>query len=420
MDSKLMERYRLRYLQNAIKAQQQLRATQRLFQLFEEEKIDYLPVKGCVLKMLYPQPDLRIMADADILIRPEQHPRLKAGMEKLGFRFEGENDHVFEWRSEELFVELHKSLVPLSDPEYFAYYSDIWKKARKGEGFRWELSPEDTFVFVFVHFARHYRSSGIGCQHALDLWVYKRSAPQLDYTRVRRELRKLRLEAFYENTMQLLDVWFEGKAGDEITELMTAFIFSGGRWGTMEAELLLKEVRRSEVSGTIRHTGIKSFFRALFPGRQDLTYNYPILLKHPNLLPVFWIVRWVHIGLTDPGKILRKWKTVRAISDERVTDHRKLLQAVGLGFGGPGNIYTEKDKIQLKIFTENGKILGDKVSCGSCANAPRKNLGFFTFFLKKVNDALNPSPASGRMEGAEQTHERKNLERNGNNHGKKL
>lgn len=336
LNSPLMEQYRLRYLQNAIKAQKQLRAVNRLFQLFEENEIEYLPVKGCVLKNLYPQPDLRIMADADILIRPEQHKRLRPLMEDQGFRFEGENDHVFEWRSEELFVELHKSLVPPSDPEYFSYYGDIWTRARKGEDFRWELSPEDTFVFLLTHFARHYRSSGIGCQHVLDLWVYKRSVPDLDYSRIKRELRKLRLEEFYENTMCLLDVWFEGKTGDEITELMTAFIFSGGRWGSMEAELLLKEVRRSEKSGAVRGAGITSFLGALFPGRRDLTYNYPILLKYPYLLPVFWIVRWVHIGLTDPGKILRKWKTVRQISDERVTDHRRLLQAVGLEFGKTG------------------------------------------------------------------------------------
>ena len=35
----------------------------------DENGIDYMPLKGACLKLIYPQPELRLMGDADILIK---------------------------------------------------------------------------------------------------------------------------------------------------------------------------------------------------------------------------------------------------------------------------------------------------------------------------------------------------------------
>ena len=42
-----------------------------LFQRFEEEGIRYLPIKGILIKNLYPRPELRWMSDADIMQETE-------------------------------------------------------------------------------------------------------------------------------------------------------------------------------------------------------------------------------------------------------------------------------------------------------------------------------------------------------------
>ena len=73
-------------------------------------------LKGCNLKRLYPQPELRLMADADILIRMEQYDQIKSVMQSLGFACERESDHEFIWRTKGLYLELHKRLLP-SNPE---------------------------------------------------------------------------------------------------------------------------------------------------------------------------------------------------------------------------------------------------------------------------------------------------------------
>ena len=43
-------------------SERQLRELERIYNAFEENGIDYMPLKGCKMKALYPKPELRNMA----------------------------------------------------------------------------------------------------------------------------------------------------------------------------------------------------------------------------------------------------------------------------------------------------------------------------------------------------------------------
>ena len=60
---------------------------------FEKNGIAHMPLKGILMKQLYPRPDMRIMGDADILIRVEQYEKIKPLLEELGFAEKLESDH---------------------------------------------------------------------------------------------------------------------------------------------------------------------------------------------------------------------------------------------------------------------------------------------------------------------------------------
>lgn len=331
-ESEMMQRYKMWYYRYLLKSERQMQAVERIFQAFEENGIDHLPLKGCVMKKLYPRPELRPMGDADILIHPEDHGKIRTIMEELSFSFRAENEHVFEWKSDSLFVELHKSLVPLTDAEYYQYYGTGWKFARKQKGCRFDLSAEDTFVFLFTHFARHYRASGIGCLHVADLYLYRRACSDLNEEYLEKELKKLHLKEFYANTMRLLDAWFCDAQTDDVTELMTSFIFSGGNWGSMEAGAWSDAVKASRKSRSTANSGLKAIVRTIFPTKSRLAYRYTVLVKHPWLLPVIWVVRWIDVLLFRPKKIRRRIGILRKINDDEVLCYQQALHAVGLDF----------------------------------------------------------------------------------------
>lgn len=328
----IMARMMQRYIAYMLQSEKQMRAAERLFAAFEENGIDYLPLKGVNMKSLYPKPELRLMGDADILIRFGQYERIEPIMTTLGYTMTrvGPCDH--EWRCEDLTVELHRQLIPPEDTVLHAYFGDGWGRAVKGEGFRYHFSREDTFLYQFTHMAKHYLHNGIGSRHILDLYVYLRANPGMDEAYIEGEMAKLQLLDFYRNIRRTLRVWFEDAAPDGVTEHITAYVFSSGSFGTLENGISTDAVRQSQEKGTVAHSRIRALLTAVFPSAAALELKYPVLQKKPWLLPLVWVYRWFEVLLCRPGNIRRKMGAAASMTDEKVLQRRQALEYVGLTF----------------------------------------------------------------------------------------
>ena len=308
----------------------QQRQIARIFQAFEENGIDYLPLKGCNMKALYPRPEMRTMGDADILIRQEQYSRIVPVMESLGFAFKYESDHELAWSSPDLEVELHKCLIPTYNRDLYGYFGDGWGMAVPGGGSRWDMTAEDTFVFIFAHFAKHYRDGGIGLRHVVDLWIYLRANPKLDMEHIRAVLEKLKLREFYDHISRLLAVWFEGAVPDDRTEYLTEFLFASGSWGNMEQRVLAQSVRNMQRSGTGTVGKLRYFWHLVFPGREALQGKYPVLRKAPWLLPGVWLVRPVYKLIFERRTLQRQRQVMESMTQDNLEIRDQMLRYVGL------------------------------------------------------------------------------------------
>ena len=143
------------YCSHMLQSELQMRQISRIFRCFRDNGVDFLPLKGCVMKTRYPRPDLRSMGDADILVRMTQYERIVPLMESLGFSRVKETDHEMVWRSKGLCVELHRWLIPSYNKDFYAYFRDGWHLARPVNGTQYEMAPEDEFIFLLTHFAKH-------------------------------------------------------------------------------------------------------------------------------------------------------------------------------------------------------------------------------------------------------------------------
>lgn len=332
MDTELMQRYKNQYFRCLMRSEQQMRAVEAIYRAFEENGIDYLPLKGCILKELYPQPEMRIMGDADILIRVEQYDRIRQILPELGYGEKGESHHELVWTSEKLYLELHKYLIAKVEKDFYPYFRDGWGLAVKQEGHRFALREEDVFVFLFTHMTKHYRASGIGARHILDLYVFRRAYPGLEETYIEKAMQKLHLLEFYCNIRRLLAVWFENAPSDEKTEFISSYILSGGNWGDLETRMRSDEVKRMGQSDKPNQRRLKSITAAVFPPLEKLQYDYRILFKYPFLYPLFWVPRWIKGILCRPGEIWKKMTMLGSMTDEKVTQRQKDLNYVGLDY----------------------------------------------------------------------------------------
>lgn len=307
-----------------------------LFEAFEENGIEYMPLKGLNLKKHYASSDMRNMCDGDILIHENDRDKINTVMEKLGYRFKKESNHELIYVKEPFInVELHKLLIPSYNDDLYAYYGDGWRLAdRVLETSRYTLNSEDEFVYILTHFAKHYRDGGAGIKYILDIWMYlKKNNVDLDY--VNRELEKLGLLSFGENIIKLTKVWFENSSCDELMAEMTKYIIDSGMYGNAKNKALVTQMRENSVKSMENHKK-SSKFRLIFPTMEHMKRNYTILEKHPYFIAFCWMWRIIRvlIGKTDRNTL----KKFEYITSENLAAFDLHMKKVGL------DIYNGRNK----------------------------------------------------------------------------
>ncbi len=311
----------------------QLYALDALFKAFDQNKTDYMPLKGSLLKYIYPKPEMRPMSDADILIKTEQYDKIRAIMQKCGFSKVTQSDHEFIWRKEGIInIELHKRLIPSYNKDYYAYYGDGWRLAKPKSGSRFEMTDEDNLIYIFTHYAKHYRDGGIGVRHITDLYVYLSVKPKLNMKYVYAELEKLELLRFFENTVYTIGVWFNGKSETDISNVITDTVFGSGSYGSYSSRIIAQAYKKSKSAKTGKNVRLKLAVDLIFPSYNNMCIKYPFLKKVPVLMPVMWAVRWITAIFAKKVNIKRQSGVLKISSAENIDDYSKTLKYVGLDF----------------------------------------------------------------------------------------
>lgn len=320
------------YCKSLMVSERQINQVERVCRTFDENRIDYMPLKGCNMKSRYPKPELRAMGDADILIRLEQYDKIRELMENLGFAEQYDTDHELVWRNSSLSVELHKRLIPSYNVDLYAYFGDGWELAKVKQGSCYAMTAEDEWIYLFTHFAKHYRDGGIGCRHVVDLWVYLRTYPDLNEGYVVEELEKLKLLEFYKNIRRLIDAWFEQTQEDAVVEHMTEFIFASGSWGKIESRALSRAVRDAKHSALGKNGKLLYLWQTAFPSVDVLKSKYTILKKAPGLLPAVWLVRPFYKVLFERDSLARHEKNLEELTQDNMEIRQQMLRFVGLDY----------------------------------------------------------------------------------------
>lgn len=325
----MQELFRSAY-QCLLHSTKQMAAIEKLCIIFNEKRIDYMPLKGCNLKKLYPKPELRIMGDADILIRMEQYEeQIVPILERLDYRRIKESYHELVWDNGALHLELHKSVVAEYRAVAAGYYGNGWDFAHKQQGTRYAMRPEDELVYLFAHFTTHYREGGIGCRQLVDIWVYQRSYPELDEAYLREQLEKLGLLAFYDNICHTIDVWFADKPADEMSDYISKVIFSNGSWGSQEQKAVAKVAKNTEPD-QVQMRQREILWWSIFPKLTKMQHQYPVLREAPVLLPFMWVARWFSLLFKSRKRVFRWFKSHKAVSIDDVSAFQDSLTYVGL------------------------------------------------------------------------------------------
>lgn len=330
--SELMQKYQMQYFRHLVISEKQMAAVRQVCETFEANGIDYMLLKGCNMKGRYPKPEMRGMGDADVLIRLDQYDKIKPLMAALQYKNTKESVYDYVWEKAELYLELHKRLYSPSQTLLCDYFGVGWEKAELQEGHRYAMPREVEFAYIFSHMAKHFRICGIGVRHFIDLYVFRNAYPDMDEKRIERIMNKLHMLDFYRNVIRTLEVWFEGRQSDEVTEMITEYTMSSGSFGTMENKLYYQELTKASQKKNVKNTKFRSLMGTLFPPLRLMQASYYILFKFPVLLPIFWPVRWVDVLIHRRKNIGRKLRLVGQMSDEKLLRREHAMNLMGMNF----------------------------------------------------------------------------------------
>ncbi len=320
------------YVQLMLISERQMAQVEKITAAFQQAGVDHMLLKGCVMKARYPKPELRVMGDADILIRPEQYAKIIPILNELGFCEKYETDHELVWTHNDLFLELHKRLIPSYNKDFHVYFGDSWRLAKVRNGSQYSMTAEDEIVYLFTHYAKHFRDGGIGCRHVVDLWVYLRSVSGLDEDYVQRELKKFGMLKFYLHTRELLEVWFGDAPETNMSAFLTDVVFNSGSFGLSDQRVVSRAVRDKGHSILGINSRLLYLWQTAFPPVMVLRDKYTVLKKAPWLLPLVWLVRPFYKVLVERNTLGAQEQYLQALSEENVAARRALLHEIGLDY----------------------------------------------------------------------------------------
>lgn len=289
-----------------VEAQQEIESCDAMDKL-EAMGVRHMPLKGYKVKNLYPSPDMRTMGDLDLLVDEERCKEVVSAFVADGFIACAEGDLHSNVERGNAYIEFHRSPVNKKHKVLSDYFGSGWERAKLCDGFshRYELSDEDMYIFLIAHIAKHYRYGGTGIRSLLDLYVYRKAYPKLDFDYISGELEKINLKAFYEKIEKISDDWYSGSFNGEF-DTVSSYIISGGVYGNEDDPLLNTFI--NETQGSIKTGKFRKWLITVFPGKELMTTRYPVLKKCIFLLPLFWIVRFFDTLIRTPQNFKKSVK----------------------------------------------------------------------------------------------------------------
>lgn len=265
---------------------------EQLSALFEASGIRHLPLKGLVMRGIYPRREMRTSGDTDVFYEAcNPAGGLAEQMAQCGFTLTKHSTVVDTYtHAGGAVFEMHRAIA-----DDFEVHSplrgDVWQAAvpAPGKQYEYRLTKEDFYVYHIAHLAKHFTGKGCGVRPVADVYVFwqtYRDAPDRVYMDA--QLAELGLTTFERVIHALADVWFGGEtAQDALISETAQNILWAGVYGNMQEMAVLDGVKKASGKGGGLARQSKSFFLPL----ERMKVKYPVLEKAPILLPVCWCLR---------------------------------------------------------------------------------------------------------------------------------
>ena len=290
----------------------------RLFHILEKNQIDHVPLKGTLMRKLYPKSIMRSSCDIDILVHKEDVQIVIEKLKDVGYTLDGnENYHDYSLYSDNgIHLELHFNIQEMNE-KLDRVLSTVWDNVILKTGTKHcYLESNEYFVYHHLaHMAYHMLHGGCGIRSFIDFEIIRRNIT-FDENKLKQFLAISELDLFYIQINALCDYWFNDAVPNQETIRLEEYVLNGGLYGTSENKIKGDKKKESNV---------KYYSKKIFVPYSKLVIRYPILKKWVILYPLAIGYRIIDI-VRQKGNV-KRW--IENDSHIQIDEEKSIFEIMG-------------------------------------------------------------------------------------------
>lgn len=260
----------------------------RMNKLMQDNGITLIGLKGCVIRNLYPVPELRTMGDFDVLANKSDLANIVEIFSKNGYKVKNdafgivcENQKAY-W---EIFTTIEEEMRTEPDKWDMLFLKNV--KITKNVC---RLKGTYFLIHLIVHTGKHCLREGSGIRNLCDIALYiNENKKEIDFETVKTACKEQKVWNIYiyiiNAVKQFFDVDISGiNIPEKDSEQFVEYMMLNGVFGKQGNVIVPQAAKHEDDS-------IGGLRKILFPTVKMLDYRYKYLKKYPLLLPVAWIQR---------------------------------------------------------------------------------------------------------------------------------
>ena len=304
----------------------------KIVSLFDNNNIDYVPLKGISVKKLYPYEDMRLMGDIDILIRNNQRTNVRKLLTQNSYildksSIKGGHHEIFDINQYGHF-EIHYKLFDDKTQTNNFFDKNVWNETNSHK-----MSSEFNLCYQLAHYYKHFYHGGASLKSLIDITLLLEKE-SIIYDKLKMFLLETNYYYFYCNVVSIINhifnknyCLFENTLNeDEIKEIID-YIFVCGDFGFGQEN----DSHKNELVNDLGNKKV-NFFTKLGYIIKKVCIPYSVfkdmskLIKYvPILLPFGWIVRFFrYLFKHDKKEIKQRLVDINNVSKEDV-DNAKTI-----------------------------------------------------------------------------------------------
>lgn len=302
--------------------------------VFNNNQIPFIFVKGTHLRNLYPVKELRTSGDIDVYVNDCDFPKCRQLLIDLDYMLEIDNANICEYKIGKESIELHA----VSDYDH-KYFSNIFEHSEKVSDYEYELNLEEHLLFVLMHIAKHMSSYGAGVRMFMDVDVIIRHIDHFDYHSFIKKCAENNLAVFAKTVFSLCSFWFntpvpyehDFSIDNSFNTNFVSSVIDGGSFGYEQRHTGDYYINKAISDGSKVNllTKIKAILKMFFPSPDRLKNEFSYCKKCPVLLPAAWLHK-ILIGIFVRGR--HSVKTIEQITkaDSSAQDYADIIKELEL------------------------------------------------------------------------------------------